>query len=921
MAEDYGEKRISGRPDFSFLIKCPICHDTLRNPKILSCFHHFCAECIEKHHTETQEGNQALCPLCRRPFVLDLSGANSLPTCPYAQQVLDEIEKRNLEEEERRKCVRLCTANMLCKENLQTIAVFNCPTCQLDLCENCEEAHSKFAKTHAMISLQKTEAEPDMIAKILSEKSPITCNVHSEFNLKFFCENCDLPICQECELDHDGHKIATLREIEEQTKNKREIIKTRKEELEKLKGDLNAFLIMLQTGEDKAQREIQEYYNGWIKKMEDHMQCMLSDLKERSSKTEEEIIGHLKALDNQSINAAKVLQNINKLIAIGNETCTLKTWNVLYKKIEKLEQDKDGDIYLPEKFAYRFSKPRQDFQIFGKIKQAKAYCDFHGMFKSGDELFSRECDSLHAHVSGSEENVSSFDGLYCPRRFTSSRVDQESLCSENFPENDSTERQNVEVEEGLYEDNEAAQTFLKDSCASLLDSKSVCTESFGGDQSTGLYCPRQSTSSRVDQKSLCSEYFPENDSTERPNVEMEEGLYEENDSAQTFLKDVECLTDSCASLLDRESVYTESFGGDQPTASAESNLKENKPPPPPPRNYDPKASAESNLKENKPLPPLPRNNNPKEYQHEISEEVGNGNTYSVSKKRKERTENVNDNSINPYLCLNNVPLKFEVSGGTMLPNGQILLTSYHEGALWLLKESGEIIKRVKAKYVWDAAAGVDFNGIEQVFVTFVRPNARKKSRVDLFSTEGECLGLFTKDVDHPLGVACSSKEVFVSDKNKMIKVFFLSNGCLKYTIKNTLFKNPWFIALKGETHLLVSDFDANCVFLINLDNPREIVKKFQNQMATNSDVSAFVPGKCLFLRKICFLSDQKGKKVGIITQSGRMRTFIKDVFPDIEFAPFLLLMNSKDNLIIVSKSGLITTLQLDFAALEDYTIL
>ncbi|XP_062616709.1 uncharacterized protein LOC134278407 isoform X7 [Saccostrea cucullata] len=844
MAEDYGEKRISGRPDFSFLIKCPICHDTLRNPKILSCFHHFCAECIEKHHTETQEGNQALCPLCRRPFVLDLSGANSLPTCPYAQQVLDEIEKRNLEEEERRKCVRLCTANMLCKENLQTIAVFNCPTCQLDLCENCEEAHSKFAKTHAMISLQKTEAEPDMIAKILSEKSPITCNVHSEFNLKFFCENCDLPICQECELDHDGHKIATLREIEEQTKNKREIIKTRKEELEKLKGDLNAFLIMLQTGEDKAQREIQEYYNGWIKKMEDHMQCMLSDLKERSSKTEEEIIGHLKALDNQSINAAKVLQNINKLIAIGNETCTLKTWNVLYKKIEKLEQDKDGDIYLPEKFAYRFSKPRQDFQIFGKIKQAKAYCDFHGMFKSvactsvdkeedhgdrnverhlGDELFSRECDSLHAHVSGSEENVSSFDGLYCPRRFTSSRVDQESLCSENFPENDSTERQNVEVEEGLYEDNEAAQTFLKD---------------------------------------------------------------------------VECLTDSCASLLDRESVYTESFGGDQPTASAESNLKENKP-----------------------LPPLPRNNNPKEYQHEISEEVGNGNTYSVSKKRKERTENVNDNSINPYLCLNNVPLKFEVSGGTMLPNGQILLTSYHEGALWLLKESGEIIKRVKAKYVWDAAAGVDFNGIEQVFVTFVRPNARKKSRVDLFSTEGECLGLFTKDVDHPLGVACSSKEVFVSDKNKMIKVFFLSNGCLKYTIKNTLFKNPWFIALKGETHLLVSDFDANCVFLINLDNPREIVKKFQNQMATNSDVSAFVPGKCLFLRKICFLSDQKGKKVGIITQSGRMRTFIKDVFPDIEFAPFLLLMNSKDNLIIVSKSGLITTLQLDFAALEDYTIL
>jgi len=41
--------------DFDDLLQCPICLDTLNDPKVLDCQHTFCANCLKVHHaTESQ---------------------------------------------------------------------------------------------------------------------------------------------------------------------------------------------------------------------------------------------------------------------------------------------------------------------------------------------------------------------------------------------------------------------------------------------------------------------------------------------------------------------------------------------------------------------------------------------------------------------------------------------------------------------------------------------------------------------------------------------------------------------------------------------------------------------------------------------------------------------------------------------------
>ena len=48
-------------------LECPICYETLENPRFLPCFHKFCLECVQKLEQENVNG-KLKCPLCRKEF-------------------------------------------------------------------------------------------------------------------------------------------------------------------------------------------------------------------------------------------------------------------------------------------------------------------------------------------------------------------------------------------------------------------------------------------------------------------------------------------------------------------------------------------------------------------------------------------------------------------------------------------------------------------------------------------------------------------------------------------------------------------------------------------------------------------------------------------------------------------------------------
>ena len=61
-------------------VTCFICLDTFNEPKIISCFHTFCCECLEKHARVSQKEGKFRCPECQA--AIDLPEGNCFDRLP-----------------------------------------------------------------------------------------------------------------------------------------------------------------------------------------------------------------------------------------------------------------------------------------------------------------------------------------------------------------------------------------------------------------------------------------------------------------------------------------------------------------------------------------------------------------------------------------------------------------------------------------------------------------------------------------------------------------------------------------------------------------------------------------------------------------------------------------------------------------------
>ncbi len=46
-------------------LKCSICLDNFKNPKVLPCCHSFCLHCLEGAHERTKDKKSLTCPQCK----------------------------------------------------------------------------------------------------------------------------------------------------------------------------------------------------------------------------------------------------------------------------------------------------------------------------------------------------------------------------------------------------------------------------------------------------------------------------------------------------------------------------------------------------------------------------------------------------------------------------------------------------------------------------------------------------------------------------------------------------------------------------------------------------------------------------------------------------------------------------------------
>jgi hypothetical protein len=116
--------------------ECHACGNRLRKPRILSCLHSFCSDCLEQKIRNSDdeerfvtEDGQLLCPICHQGTkLLGTKGVLDLPVDHIIMTIMDMVDIQSSQV--------LCTS---CNNHENAVA--RCCNCSDFLCENCVQAH------------------------------------------------------------------------------------------------------------------------------------------------------------------------------------------------------------------------------------------------------------------------------------------------------------------------------------------------------------------------------------------------------------------------------------------------------------------------------------------------------------------------------------------------------------------------------------------------------------------------------------------------------------------------------------------------------------------------------------------------------------------------------------------------------------
>ena len=178
---------------------CQYCDNIYQDPRILSCLHSYCLQCITKLHVE--DTTSITCPTCNQSTTIPDEDVSSLP--------------RNVRlSEETKQDKILCKVTSTsprapCDSCDENSPIAYCTECDNLLCHKCWEHHQglKLLRSHSSFTLKEAQnMSRDKLIKMLPS-SPM-CHDHDDQKLRIYCQQCTIPVCVECTIiSHKGHPV------------------------------------------------------------------------------------------------------------------------------------------------------------------------------------------------------------------------------------------------------------------------------------------------------------------------------------------------------------------------------------------------------------------------------------------------------------------------------------------------------------------------------------------------------------------------------------------------------------------------------------------------------------------------------------------------------------------------------------------
>ena len=192
--------------------ECPLCLETVKDPKTIPCLHSFCLRCIDKHarYARRKLETTIKCPVCQACFQIPEGGTfGSLPTSFHLNRLVDLLALRNGSHESQR-----CSS---CEEN--NTATCYCFVCQTFLCKDCFDAHQRLKATrgHRNVLIDNLQAQD--VEELMHRPAMCAKKYHENEPLDYYCQDCSVCICHKCSIvSHNRHSLVDLQEAAEEQK-------------------------------------------------------------------------------------------------------------------------------------------------------------------------------------------------------------------------------------------------------------------------------------------------------------------------------------------------------------------------------------------------------------------------------------------------------------------------------------------------------------------------------------------------------------------------------------------------------------------------------------------------------------------------------------------------------------------------------
>ena len=330
--------------------ECPLCLETVNNPKTLPCLHSFCLECLDKHAGFARRQLQATikCPVCQTPFEIPEGDSfKNLPTSYHLNRLVDVLALKD-SGAQAQKCGS-------CDEN--NTASSYCFVCQTFLCTPCFEAHQRLKATrgHRNVVIEKLQVQD--VQELIHR--PVMCSqqYHENQPLEFYCEECKVPICHKCSVvSHNWHTMTDSQKAAQVQKMQM------KDALEKVEAETVVY-----ENEIRKQTELMDDDRNEIlsceKKMTDLVEELIRDLREyeRGMKTkfseiyEEQQKHHATQLENFELVLTQLKSCVERGDSIVQRNISaeiLQTNQAIVGRCEELLKAEKLEIYKPSHVHY-----------------------------------------------------------------------------------------------------------------------------------------------------------------------------------------------------------------------------------------------------------------------------------------------------------------------------------------------------------------------------------------------------------------------------------------------------------------------------------------------------------------------------------------------------------------------------------------